>query len=111
MGYHGGGVPPFKSTPWESSRHGVGKALNHYFGCQIRDQRSRFTPGGFLLEEFLEKLDFFKLFKVLKWPASVQKNLSVIHFFPIFHFIHHILIELTALDQEQNTCSFKDFFS
>ena len=50
-------------------------------------------------------------FKVLKWPASAQKNLSVIHvFFSIFHFIHHILKEVTALEQEQNTCSFKAFF-
>ena len=54
-----GGVPPFKSTPWESSRPGVGRGLNHYFGCQIRNQRGRFTPGGFLLEEFFENFVFF----------------------------------------------------
>ena len=26
--------------------------INHYFGYQIRNQRRRFTPGGFLLKEF-----------------------------------------------------------
>ena len=25
--------------------------INHYFGCQIRILRGRFTPGGFLLKE------------------------------------------------------------
>ena len=34
-------------------------------------------------------------FKVSKWPASAlyRKNLSVIHFFPTFHFIHHMYLE------------------
>ena len=60
-----GGVPPFKSTPWESSPHGVGNGLNHYFGCQIRNQRGRFTPGGFLLEKFFENFDLFELFEIV----------------------------------------------
>ena len=38
--------------PWGYAPVGVVKnAINHYFGGQIRIQRSRFTPGGFLLEE------------------------------------------------------------
>ena len=46
-------------TPWG------GELLNHYFCCQIRNQRGRFTPRGFLLEEFFENFDFFELFEIL----------------------------------------------
>ena len=33
--------------------------INRYFEYHIRDQRGRFTPGGFLLEEVFEFLGFF----------------------------------------------------
>ena len=40
---------------------GIENLINQYFGCQIRDQRGRFTPGGFVLEKFFENVDFFQL--------------------------------------------------
>ena len=52
----------------------MGRGLNHYFGCQIRDQRGRFTPGGFLLEEFFEKFEFFD--KKKKWSQFWFKTWS-----------------------------------
>ena len=43
-----GGYPPVGYPPVG----GIKNLINHYFGCQIRILRGRFTPGGFLLEEF-----------------------------------------------------------
>ena len=38
--------------------------IKHYFGCQIRNQRGRFTPGGSLLKEFFQNFDFFVFFYI-----------------------------------------------
>ena len=60
-----GGTPRPLDFSSVHAASGVESPINHYFVCQIRNLRGRFTPGGFLLEEFFEKFDFFELFEII----------------------------------------------
>ena len=51
------GVPPGGF----SAPGGIQNLINHYFGCQIRILRGRFSPGGSLLEELFLMFDFINI--------------------------------------------------
>ena len=41
-----------------SARGVIKNPISHYFGCQIRILRGRFTPSGFLLKEVFQNFIF-----------------------------------------------------